>query len=370
MASKDTLHKLSQLTERQREVLRLVCGGDNYKTIGEKLYIAESTVKAHMGNIYQKLGLDLLPPARRTKTLFEQYCPALKDVPSEPIEEPEEPEPVPETIEKMVEEDENALVLWQPKPLVEIEPIEIKPLAPRPRRLRWTVFGMILGAVLVAVPVLVLGGMLTNGEAPAALEEAKPIIEYVEVTVEVPIEVTSVVTATPYPNMPTQTAFVQEMVVVVTATSEPTPTTLPTPTEPVNTPQDTLLEVGEWWKHEGVWIKVSEVEFGASSYVEIRIEFWNKTGSDLIFEWTPTGNFSLTDNTNHRYGYEWYSQSGVNSEIISAGDLVQLHHTHYGEPAVTFDDPHYFDANVMDLYFVIEDLSRVTFAQWHFTVPK
>lgn len=374
MAKKDTLQKLSSLTERQYEVLRLVCSGFTYKEIGEALYIAESTVKAHMGNIYQKLGLDLLPPTQRTKTLFEQYCPVLKDVSSKPLETQEELEPVPESVEKMVEEDEKALAIWQPKPLVSVKPIELKPLAPRPRRLRGLVLGMILGAVLVSVPVFLLGRNLTSDEAPAAISGAEPIVEYVEVTVEVPIEVpverTVVVTTTPGPEQPTQTAVIQEVVVVVTTTPEPTPTATPAPTEPVNTPPDTVLEVGEWWKHEGVWLRVSEVEYENPDYIKIRVELWNKTGNDLIFDWSPTGNFSLVDNTEHRYTPDHYFKSGVDSEMIEAGDLVQLHHTFYGDPAAKYDDGHFFDALVKDLVFTIMDLSRVPFAQWHFSVPK
>jgi len=140
----------------------------------------------------------------------------------------------------------------------------------------------------------------------------------------------------------------------------------------VNTPPETILELGDWWKNEGVWLKLSEVEFGTSSYIEIRVEFWNQTGNDLIFEWSPTGNFSLKDNTEHLYAYEWYSQdqTGVNSEVIPASELVQLHHVHYGAPAVTYDDAHFFDANVNELYFTIRDLSRVPFAKWRISVPK
>ena len=52
----DPLQGLSQLTGRQREVLQLVCDGLTYKDIAAMLVVAEATIKAHMGNIYQKLG--------------------------------------------------------------------------------------------------------------------------------------------------------------------------------------------------------------------------------------------------------------------------------------------------------------------------
>jgi two-component system NarL family response regulator len=46
---------LPGLTERQTEVLRLVAQGLTYKEIGARLYLAEVTVKYHMGQILNHL---------------------------------------------------------------------------------------------------------------------------------------------------------------------------------------------------------------------------------------------------------------------------------------------------------------------------
>lgn len=43
------------LTEREQEVLRLLCNGDNYKMIADSLFISGHTVRAHIKNIYKKL---------------------------------------------------------------------------------------------------------------------------------------------------------------------------------------------------------------------------------------------------------------------------------------------------------------------------
>jgi len=377
MFPNDPLEGLSQLTERQREVLSLFCAGLVYRDIAEKLVVAEATVKSNMGTIDEKLGLDSLPSNQRRKVIYEVCCPALSEAAPAPIGGRSEPEAVPDSVAKMVEEDERAIVPWQPAPLVAPpEPIEVRPRSVRAIRLRWMVFGMILGVILISVFFYAFGDLifpvpevsLPEPEVMVTVVE-KPVEVPVEVTVEVPVEVerTVVVTAEPGPTSPPQIVEI-----VITATPLPTPDPTPIPTEPVNTPPDAILEVGEWWKHEGVWLKTSEVEFGSSSYIEIRIELWNKTGNDLIFEWSPTGNFALIDNTDHRYAFEWYSQSqtGVNTTVIPAGELMQLHHVHYGSPAVTFDDAHFFDANVTDLYFNINDLSRVPNARWHISVPK
>lgn len=45
------------LTDREVEVLRLVANGDSNRTIANKLYISEKTVKNHLSNIFQKLDV-------------------------------------------------------------------------------------------------------------------------------------------------------------------------------------------------------------------------------------------------------------------------------------------------------------------------
>ena len=77
MSEEEAIHKLSALTERQFEVLKLVCEGLSYKLVGEELYISENTVKTHMGNIYVKLELDSLADSERKIVLHQEFCPAL-----------------------------------------------------------------------------------------------------------------------------------------------------------------------------------------------------------------------------------------------------------------------------------------------------
>jgi len=376
MAKQDPYKQLAQLTERQQEVLKRVCKGLTYKSIADELVVAESTVKAHMGNIYQKLNLDELPPNQRTKIIFEVFCPALSSKPPKPKTGTIEPDPVPEQVSKMVDEDEKALLVVQPRADDIIEPIRSRPLSPFVR-LGWLVSGFIVGIILmgglfagVLIPRIREQTLANQVIATAVVQIVENTVEvFVKETVEIPVKMTVLVSETPEPTQPLMTTSRTDAE-TENPTLSPTLGNTPTPTEPENTAQDSVLEIGEWWKHEGVWLKISEVEFDPSGYIEIRIEFWNKTGTDLVFDWSPTGNFSLTDNTNHQYGYEWYSQSGVNNEVVSASDLIQLHHVHYGSPAVTFEDNHFFDTNVTALYFTVNDLSRVPLAIWHIVVPK
>jgi DNA-binding NarL/FixJ family response regulator len=45
------------LSSRQMQILRMVAGGLRNKDIGQKLFISEGTVEAHLHNIYEKLDL-------------------------------------------------------------------------------------------------------------------------------------------------------------------------------------------------------------------------------------------------------------------------------------------------------------------------
>ena len=50
-------NKIKQLTWRQRETLELLTAGDSNKMIARKLGLAESTVKRHVSNLYNVLGV-------------------------------------------------------------------------------------------------------------------------------------------------------------------------------------------------------------------------------------------------------------------------------------------------------------------------
>ncbi len=49
-------HSRNKLTQREEEVLNLLCEGWNNKEISKKLYITECTVKKHVSNIFIKLN--------------------------------------------------------------------------------------------------------------------------------------------------------------------------------------------------------------------------------------------------------------------------------------------------------------------------
>ena len=49
--------EMEELTEREREIFRLIADGLSNAEIGERLFIGETTVKTHITHILQKLGL-------------------------------------------------------------------------------------------------------------------------------------------------------------------------------------------------------------------------------------------------------------------------------------------------------------------------
>ena len=52
------LSKCWHLTAREAEVAKLVCKGMDNKQIGKKLRIKYNTVRAHLGNICRKVGVE------------------------------------------------------------------------------------------------------------------------------------------------------------------------------------------------------------------------------------------------------------------------------------------------------------------------
>jgi DNA-binding NarL/FixJ family response regulator len=51
------LLKKPLLSEREREILALIASGHSNKEVAKKLYLTENTVKTHLANLFQKLGV-------------------------------------------------------------------------------------------------------------------------------------------------------------------------------------------------------------------------------------------------------------------------------------------------------------------------
>jgi DNA-binding CsgD family transcriptional regulator len=61
-------HPVPRLTPRQNELLRLLAAGHTNSQIARRLGISEGTVRTHLENIYDKLGV-----SSRTAAVFRTF---------------------------------------------------------------------------------------------------------------------------------------------------------------------------------------------------------------------------------------------------------------------------------------------------------
>ena len=212
--SDEETQKLAKLSKREREVLWLVCEGNSYEEISKKLFISIPTVKANMGRVYVKLGLDQLERAERLKAIHQTFCSLMREIELPPeTPEPTKLEPVPENVVEMVNEDERSIIPYQPAKAEIIDINFQSGKTPPHRRTRWILIaGLILGGGFIVCLAIVYFVFIMNRQQPqTALEQptvaatSQPII--IANTVAVPQEPTSLpvpttLPASPFPTQP------------------------------------------------------------------------------------------------------------------------------------------------------------------------
>jgi len=56
--ARNSVQHLRSLTDRERQIVALVCAGHSNKMIARKLQVKEGTIKTHLHAIYVKLGIE------------------------------------------------------------------------------------------------------------------------------------------------------------------------------------------------------------------------------------------------------------------------------------------------------------------------
>jgi len=325
--------KLASLSPRQREVLQLLCQGKQYKEIAEALFIEESTVKAHMAGVYEKLGLIELKRDERIFQIKSIYCPLLKeekepeiiDVPYEEIIDEPEPEEITPELDEMVSSDEKAIIKYEGENIImSTYPNEEKTKRSGIKKFFRTVF------VLIVLVMVGFGGLYIWQNFFAKPEETPEYMSQPEVIPEV--------------------------------ISEPISEAI----SPGKT-QKEYYDVGEWVEQGDIWLRLRDYDISNTGIIEINIEVWNKSSKDLLFSYNPGINFKMTDNTGHVYDL-WgpCDNSALDNEVIDAQDVEKINFKATSS-TVTYSDEAIFNSDVTDLYLAMDGFS--VFKSVKFLIP-
>jgi DNA-binding CsgD family transcriptional regulator len=303
--------KLALLSPRQKEVLQLLCQGKQYKEIAEALFIEESTVKAHMAGVYEKLGLIELKRDERIFQIKSIYCPLLQeeekpeiiDVPYEDIVDNSEPEEITPELDEMVSSDEKAIIKYEG---------ENKIMSSRPNQGKGRLSGVkrffrtIL--VLIILVVIVGGGL------------------YI------------------WQNFFGGTEVIPQGIL-----------------------QKEYYGVNDWVKQGNIWLRIRDYHIDNIGLIEIDMEIWNKSSNQLLFSYNPGISFKMTDNTGHSYKLAGpYDKSSMDNEIIDAQDVRKIDFK-ANASTVAFYDKAVFSADVTDLYLTMDEF--VVFKNVKFIIP-
>jgi hypothetical protein len=131
-----------------------------------------------------------------------------------------------------------------------------------------------------------------------------------------------------------------------------------------------VLAVGEWWKADGVWLRLAEVDFGGTSFA-LNLELWNKTSSELPVQW-QTGCFVVIDNVGHKYDYHPAWNNYRENAIVPKDTRQYLLFTppYRGSGTILFTGDNWFKQNVTSLELTVTDISRIEEAKWRIPINK
>jgi DNA-binding CsgD family transcriptional regulator len=275
------LELLRRLTPSELTILRLRCSGTTTQEISGALGITPAAASAHLGNIYDKLGITYGADSTASGRLLP-FCSALNQ-PGAPVvppvvsfnRDPNAPAEQPsQRAVQLVAADEAALLAQQPA--------TTPPPSGNKSRSGWVAGGILAGVILLALIVFAIASRnngdddddnqgaatATTGQATGAASTAttagEPTAEATATTAEEPTATEEPPTATTEPTAteepPTATTEPTATEEPPTATTEPTatkePPTATTEPTPVVTPQPAPGDVAyqsDWANGPGDW---------------------------------------------------------------------------------------------------------------------
>ena len=124
MKEKSQNERFATLTEREREVLQLVCKHYGYQEIADEFVLSINTIKKHMFNVFNKLGLHDHKETERVLALHNIYCPLFSEENKstddaeeiEIIDQVSKPNPISQDEEEVIDGVEKKKITYTPKP--------------------------------------------------------------------------------------------------------------------------------------------------------------------------------------------------------------------------------------------------------------
>ena len=392
---------LLTLTDREKDVLLLICQHKSYQEIAEAFFLTKGTIRTHMFNIYAKLELDHLDRDERVLKIHNTFCPLLQKQSDqqqtqpefEMIEETPNPEPVSPDNEEVVEESPDSTSLEEER--VSEEPPDKKTISQDEEQ--------VTEKTPDPEPISPdQEGVDAESPDPTSLEEEQvaeetsdpePIsTEDEQVTEETPDpepissedekmideDEMALVTYQPEPNTGGRklmeikkkrgcTRFIMTLIlgalIVIGAWYAWQNFLQDIPIVQSIVPKSIsnagAYEYREWAKQDDVWVRVSEY-WVTHDRVAVDIEVWNKTGHEYFFSWEPSSSFSMVDNQNNKYDVSGSYTRKVNLDTDEK-DII------WGRTIATvdFDNDSIYKTGVTDLYITMEYFATIEKAVFH-----
>ena len=375
MREKSSKDRFFTLTDREKEVLHLVCQHKSYQEIADQLFIGKTTVKKHMFNIYNKLELHDLKKNERILSIYNIFCPMFSEVDDteeieikDPIPEPEpflpdeeeiidvspepepispggkeiivifpEPEPISPKEEEFIDGDEMALITYTPEP---IKRGKKKMGTKKKRGCARFIITLILGALMV------IGAWYAWENYLKGMPIVQSIVQLInpDVVIESSSSAPSSSSSSSSSSSNSSSSDSESIIEKIL---------------PKTDPYADAIDVGDWVKQDNVWVRLSDYEVTGTK-VAVNIEVWNKTGREYFFSWNAEDNFSMVDNKNNKYDVAGGYLRKVNIDIDQ-----RMRIPGHSIGTVDFDNDSIYNSGVTDLYVDMEYFATIDEAVFH-----